>query len=164
MILQGVKSEDLLTGDEDVLSSFTRGFAEQFGFPKDACNWLLDIYVVFQTFDDLADGDEVKRARLDQLIYKTLVDLPTNPFFAKNSTFLAPILSNAILRWKASDTAEREGNFGAMSYSWRASYYDLVLAVLSLVYGSNNAMHNAHVVMDIYKERFEDYMKEMKDA
>jgi hypothetical protein len=161
-MIEPLDKDDLKHGDEDVTRSFANGFIEVFGFSRDAAEWLIDIYIVFQTFDDYADGDDVSEERLSQLIYKTLVSLPSNPFFKMNSAVLLPILANSILKWKASDTAERNGNADEKSFIWRASYYDIVLAVLNIFYGPDLAMKNAHKVMEIYAEKFSEYIKEFK--
>jgi len=69
-----------------------------------------------------------------------------------------------ILKWQASDTAERDGQANAKSYMWRAGYYDLVLMAVSLVHGAGFATLHGHHVMALYGETFEDYMKEFSNA
>ena len=44
----------------------TENFRE-LGLPPDAAAWLLDLWHVTQTFDDVADGDPVDRAALDDV-------------------------------------------------------------------------------------------------
>jgi hypothetical protein len=51
-----------------------------------------------------------------------------------------------------------------MSYAWRASYYDVVLHVIGLVHGRHVAMQSAHLVMKMYGESIDDYMKEFGNA
>jgi hypothetical protein len=69
-----------------------------------------------------------------------------------------------ILKWQASDTAERNQQADAKSFVWRAGYYDLVLMTVSLVHGPVPATQNAHLVMALYGETYEDYMKEFGNA
>jgi hypothetical protein len=69
-----------------------------------------------------------------------------------------------ILKWQASDTAERQGQADAKSFGWRAGYYDLILMTVSLTHGAGFATKNAHLVMALYDEKFEDYMKEFGNA
>lgn len=145
--------------DEEILTKLFKG---QLDLPDVASDWLLDIYEVFQTFDDYADGDTVSRDRLDILIYRTLVVLPTNHFFLQYVHLLSPVLSLAIMKWKASDTMEKSGQANENSFSWRASYYDLVLAVVSITHGPNIAMKTAHTVLSMYGEKYSDYAKEFK--
>ena len=132
--------------------------------PQDAIVWLLMIYEAFQVFDDYADGDKVERKDLDTLIWNTLIAIPQNPFFLKNSFALWPALSLAILKWQGSDTAERQGNADAKSFVWRAGYYDLVLLVCNLCHGPEWSIKNAHIIMGLYGETLEDYLKEFNNA
>ena len=132
--------------------------------PKDAIAWLLMIYSAFQVFDDYADGYPVDRKDLNALIWNTLISIPQNPFYINNSAALWPVLSTAILKWQGSDTAERIGNVDAKSFVWRAGYYDLVLMVGALCHGSTWATENAHIVMGLYGEKLEDYLKEFNYA
>jgi hypothetical protein len=68
------------------------------------------------------------------------------------------------MKWQASDQAERAGQADAKSFVWRAGYYDLILMAVSLTHGPGFAAKNAHLVMELYGEKFEDYMKEFGNA
>jgi hypothetical protein len=81
-----------------------------------------------------------------------------------NSYCLSSIVGLNILKWQASDTVERSGNADAKSYVWRAGYYDIVLAVVQLCHGPVFAAQNAHIVLGLYGETYDDYMKEFKNA
>jgi hypothetical protein len=59
---------------------------------------------------------------------------------------------------------ERDGQACATSFVWRAGYYDLVLAAVQIEHGSQLAMDIGPVVLKLYGESLEDYMKEMSDA
>jgi hypothetical protein len=137
---------------------------ETFELPQPAIDWLLLIWSAIQTFDDFADGDNVERADLDALIWNTLVALPCHPFFAANAQALGGAVSTAILKWQASDKAERDGLADARSFVWRAGFYDVVLVVLNLCYGPSVAQSKAHLVMHLYGERLDDYLKEFDHA
>lgn len=141
-----------------------RHFRERFDLPEDAVDWLLSLWQVIQVFDDIADKDPVDRDELDRTIYTTLVGMPSNQFFFENSAILLPLLSVMVLKWKASDTVELAGNACATSFVWRAGYYDLVLAVVQIVHGTEAAMDIGQHVLKLYGETLEDYMKEMHDA
>jgi hypothetical protein len=126
--------------------------------------WLVSVYDSIQVFDDVADGDPVERADLDAVIWNTLVGMPSNPFFIQNAAALIPALGTMILKWQASDRAEREGKADAKSFVWRAGYYDVVLLAVQLCHGAAAAHQVAHQVMALYGETFEEYMKEFKNA
>ena len=144
--------------------SLRQAFTEMLELPPAAAAWLLDLWQVIQVFDDLVDGDKVDRDALDAALYASLVDLPANPFYAANASQLSPLLASAFLRWKASDTAERNNAADERSFVWRAAYYDIILMVVMLCHGPRAAMHVADKVMALYGEKFEDYRKEFPNA
>jgi len=132
--------------------------------PAPAVDWLIMVYDAIQVFDDVADGDTIERKDLNAAIWNTLVGMHQNQFFISNSHHLVPLMATMILKWQASDTAEREGHADARSFIWRAGYYDLILMAVSLTHGAGFATKNAHLVMDLYGEKLEDYMKEFGNA
>lgn len=141
-----------------------RNFEETFGLPEDASDWLIGLWQVIQFFDDVADDDYCNRDDLDDALWNALVGLPASPFFQNNFSVLLPLMSVALLKWKASDTVERDGDACATSFVWRAGYYDIVLAVVQIVHGTQAAMEIGHTVLKLYGESLEDYMKEMTNA
>ena len=132
--------------------------------PAPAVEWLLMLWNAIQVFDDVADGDPVDRADLDGAIWNTLVAMNQNTFFLKNSDLLSPCLALAVMKWQASDRVERAGQADARSYVWRAGFYDVVLMAVQACHGVKFANDNAHLVMELYGEKFEDYMKEFGHA
>ncbi len=132
--------------------------------PAPATEWLLMLWGAIQVFDDVADGDPVEREDLNAAIWNTLVGMNQNSFWAANSITLAPVVATMILKWQGSDQAERDGNADARSYVWRAGYYDVVMMVVALCHGTKYAIDNAHLVMALYGETLEDYMKEFSHA
>jgi len=92
------------------------------------------------------------------------VGMNQNTFWIANSHSLAPIVATVILKWQASDQAERAGQADAKSFVWRAGYYDVVLMVVALCHGTKQATDKAQQVMELYGETFEDYMKEFDHA
>ena len=135
-----------------------------FNFPADATRYLTDLYLVIQAWDDFVDETPMARAKKDEAIYASFVSIPANPFYIQNAGVLLPLISNAVLKWKAADTAEREGGNLHLAYGWRAGYFEIVLQVLLLVHGPEVAMNNAHEVMKLYGEHFEDYAQEFQHA
>jgi hypothetical protein len=132
--------------------------------PAPAVEWLLMVYDVIQVFDDIADGDPVDRKDLNAAIWNSLVGMHQNQFFITNSHHLIPLLATMIMKWQASDYAERTGLADAKSFVWRAGYYDLILMAVSITHGPGFATKHAHVVMALYGEKLEDYMKEFHHA
>lgn len=132
--------------------------------PPHAVDWLLMLFQAIQLFDDVADGGEVKRDDLNAVIWNTLVCMGQNPFYRDNISTLAPLIGAAILKWQASDTVERAGNADAKSFNWRAGYYDLVLMAVQITRGTEFATQNAHIVLSLYGESLDDYLKEFHHA
>ena len=132
--------------------------------PAPAVDWLMMLYGAIQLFDDVADGDIVKRQDLNAIIWNTLVGMNRNIFWLENAQTLTPIVANMILKWQASDQAERAGRADARSFVWRAGFYDVVLMSVALCHGSNHATEVASDVMAIYGEKLEDYLMEFNHA
>lgn len=132
--------------------------------PQSAVDWLLMVYQAIQLFDDVADNDQIKREDLNAVIWNTLVGIGQNPFFIANSNTLTPLVATMILKWQASDTVERQGNADAKSFNWRAGYYDLILMVVQITRGTEFATQNAHIVLSLYGENLDKYLKEFANA
>jgi hypothetical protein len=135
-----------------------------FNLPVEAVRYLLDLYLVIQAWDDFVDETPMARVQKDSAIYASLVGIPVNPFYIQNASILLPLISNCVLKWKAADTAEREGGNLHLAYGWRAGYFEVVLQVILIVHGFEVAMKNAHEVMKLYGESFEDYSQEFQHA
>jgi hypothetical protein len=132
--------------------------------PAPAVDWLMMLWGAIQVFDDVADGDAVERKDLNACIWNTLVGMNQNSFWIVNSQTLTPVVASMILKWQASNQAERAGRADARSFMWRAGYYDVVLMTVALCHGTSKATEAASQVMSLYGETFEDYMKEFENA
>lgn len=141
-----------------------RNFTETLSLSDEASDWLIALWEVIQLFDDVADKDPIDRDELDAVIWNTLVGMPLNQFYQRNACTLVPLLGMMVLKWKASDVVERQGEACATSFVWRAGYYDLVLAAVQIEHGAQAAMEIGSAVLKMYGESLEDYMKEMHDA
>lgn len=132
--------------------------------PDPACEWLIMLWGAIQLFDDVADGDPIDREDLNAVIWNTLIGMNQNSFWITNSITLAPVIATMVLKWQGSDKAERSGKADARSYVWRAGYYDVVMMVVALCHGTKYATDNAHLVMSLYGEKLEDYLREFNNA
>jgi hypothetical protein len=145
-------------------ASLKQNLIETLKLQPAAVDWLMMLWNAIQVFDDVADGHKVDRKSLNSAIWDTLVAMGQNPFYAQNAAVLAPCLACSILKWQASDQAERSGRADARSFVWRASFYDVVLMVFQLCHGPALGTENAHLVMQLYGENLADYLKEFEDA
>lgn len=142
------------------IDSLRLNFEKSLMLPRSAVDWLLMLWGSIQVFDDVADGGSILRADLDAAIWNTLVAMHENQFFAENSKALLPCIATAVLKWQASDKAERSGDADARSFVWRAGFYDLVLMVVQLCHGPKMAIELAPVVMSLYGEDYAGYLQE----
>lgn len=150
------------TSPMTVADYLRQNLSRAFSLPDECVNWLMDLWEVTQTFDDLVDGDPVDREALDRLIWTSLIEIPCNPWFVHNRGIILPVLMTAIMKWQASDRAERDNSADERSFVWRAAYYDVVMAAVMLVHGAEQATKIAHHVMHLYGESFADYRKEQE--
>lgn len=132
--------------------------------PMSAVDWLMSIWDMIQLFDDVADCDPITREELDKVIWCSLVSNHRNEFLKANAADLLPLVESMIMKWQASDEAERAGEADARSFMWRAGYYDLVLMATRITHGSAIAQKAAKIVMNMYGEKIEDYLEEFKSA
>jgi hypothetical protein len=145
--------------DKDLLIHFNN-----LNLPIDSQLWLSDFWNVIQGLDDWRDNDAVDPVEKEKVIYQVMVAMPSNPFFQKNAQHLLPIMSNLVLKWIAANRLEDNKEELHKAYMWRAAYYDLVLEVVRLVHGYENAALASEYVAKMYGETFEDYVKEFENA
>jgi hypothetical protein len=132
--------------------------------PIDTQLWLTDFWDVIQGLDDWRDNDTVDSLEKEKVIYQVMVALPSNPFFQRHAQHLLPIMSNLVLKWIAANKLEDNKEELNKAYMWRAAYYDLVLEVVRLVHGYENAALVSDYVAKMYGESFEEYVKEFQNA
>jgi len=128
--------------------------------PQEAVQFLLGLWGVSHVFDDMADGDQPDRGELDRALWFVLVGMPLNGFYRDNQAGLLPVVATAVLKWQASDKAERDGKADERSFGWRAGFYDVVLTVVCLVHGPDVATANAAMILGMYGEAYSDYIGE----
>jgi hypothetical protein len=132
--------------------------------PPAAQRWLLDFFGVIQGLDDWRDNDPVEPRQKEKVIYQVMVELPQNLFFQANSHNLLPLVSILVLKWIGANKLEDNREQLHKAYMWRAAYYDLILEVVRLVHGFDNAANAAEYVAKLYGETYEDYVKEFENA
>lgn len=142
--------------------SLRLNFADALALPSDAVEWLVDLWNLIQVLDDVADGDAIDRPDLDRAIWSCLAGMPSNSFYQQHQAWLLPACAQMVLKWMASDLAERNGDADERSYMWRAGYYDVVMTVTSLVHGPSSEM--AFRALAMYGETAAEYLKEFEHA
>ena len=138
---------------------------DYFELPSSAVEFVIAIEQFSQFFDDVADKDhDIARASLNLNLYNCFYGLHVNAFFLANRARLLPIMELIVLKWQGSDARERVCEADAVSFVWRAGFYDLLMAVMGIVHGHAYASERAPCVMKYYKETFEDYQKEFPNG
>lgn len=156
-----MQAEIKLHNQIDLLRSF---FINEINLSQDAANWLCSLFRVINFVDDIKDGGSISDDDFNDAAFDIFFAMPHNRFFLENNIFLAPIMINSLNKWHASNKIEEMGDSDEFSHSWRASYYDVVLLVMSLCNGAEYARKNGWKVNKIYAEKFNDYIEEMKNA
>lgn len=139
-----------------------RANCESWNLPREATDWVCDLWNAIQVLDDVADEDKIDRADLDRAIYSLFAGMPANNFYQQHQAYLIPALAQMVIKWMASDLAERSGCADERSYMWRAGYYDVLCLVVTLVHGPSSEM--AWQALALYGETCKDYLKEFKGA
>jgi hypothetical protein len=110
----------------------------------DAIRFLEDITDILHLWDDLIDRDKpLTDGQINAVMWKALVDLPRNPFYAANFHTLNILLMAAIVNWEVATKMERERGGQDdlhIAYILRSSYIDLVLGVAVILGGREHAV------------------------
>jgi hypothetical protein len=110
----------------------------------DAIRFLEDITEVLHLWDDLVDKDkELPDEVINRAMWKALVDLPRNPFYAQNFATLNTLLVAAIVNWEVATQMERKQTGKDdlhIAFILRSSYIDLVLGTAIIIGGREHAI------------------------
>lgn len=132
------------------------------GFPPDACIFLLKVWEAIQFLDDVKDGDPVEN--VDSGIYTLIAGLPGDEFLMRNHKMLTGALVTMYYKWQGANQCEQRKANLDIAYVWRAGYYDLVMLVAALCIPRAQCEALAPQVLALYGESREDYLKEMLGA
>ena len=158
-----MSDQDKITASET--RHILKGFCDELlELPPDARNWLISLWEATQFIDDVADDDKITRPQLDNALNQLFIQMPANPFYITNQVQLLPILAVFIAKWQASDRLERQGRANEKTFMWRAGFYDVMLAVIAICYGVEEASRLAPDVLSLYGETYESYKREFPDG
>lgn len=131
---------------------------------EDAVEFCIELAKLVHFWDDLIDKDkEIESSRINEAFLSALVKIPLNPFYHNNALALGPILMDAFLKWRDSDTMERFGTDSDldMAFMLRASLFDVFVFCAMLVGGAEWAQVAGPQIRRLYIEKLDDYKKEM---
>lgn len=106
----------------------------------EAYAFLYDVWQVIEVWDDLHDGDKMVSAReVDEGFSRLFINLPANPFYTKNFTFLQPLVIMMIFNWKVSNELDADGT-KSQAYVLRNMYFQLCMGVAFIVGGPTHSV------------------------
>ena len=126
----------------------------------------IDLTFIAHVWDDLIDRDRERTAwDINQAFRIALVDIPANPFYLQHITQLWPLFMNAILQWQDANILEKGTKHDKqMAYMLRASFLQIFNYCAYLVGGPEWASEIGPDLRRIYKETFESFSREQKNA
>lgn len=78
---------------------------------REAIVFVQTLAKVAQTLDDLVDGDRpVESGEIISMVWKSLIELPTNGFYRQCELYLRPLMALALQDWQDSVVLEQDGD------------------------------------------------------
>lgn len=132
-----------------------------------ALEYIEALAFISQTFDDLYDRDRpVTGEDFYRLLRVTLIAIPSSPFFEAHKGYLLPVLSQALLDWRFSNTVEKNpGDRSRMEVArvLRSAVTPILRAVVLLLRGERAAVEFMYRAAPlIYDQSVEDYIAEFR--
>lgn len=150
----------------DHLERFEQHFTRWFFGDKNAVGYCLELVQISHVWDDLKDGDDPSRDRIDAAFEALLLDVPTNPFFAAHAGALTTMHRSVILQWhtaNAFETAREEPQL-PKAYMLRAGLFQIFHMVAALKGGMTWARQLGPEIWRAYDETLEDVTQEALNA
>jgi hypothetical protein len=130
---------------------------------QDAARLLSDFALAARYADNIVDKSDI--SLVPALLFKCLVDIPSNPFFRANYQTLAAPITEAIAAWQISDEFRKSDDKKkqAFGYVWRESTDRLAVAVALITGGADFAASVLRAVYDVChapnKETLEEWIR-----
>ena len=118
-----------------------------------------DYFIIAQYWDDLIDKDnKLEDIEIHDAFYTSLISIPTNPFYLKNSHKILPVLEVSIYKWFQSNKYESEKIELNKAYMLRAGLYDIFSVCYIAIHGIDADFN----IYDLYGETFNEFRKEFE--
>ena len=133
----------------------------------EALTFLRTIARVLHFFDDAADGDrELTETKIHEVLWDSVVGLPTDIFYQQNASVLVPIVMQAIVNWRIATNVERDPTATptdmCFAFIVRSTYVDLVTMSAMIVGGVEHAVAIGPSVRRwCHAEGFKGYLKNL---
>lgn len=102
------------------------------GLPESPRLWLVELWNLTQVLDDAMDGDRADPAAVSRATWAVFQNMPLNDFYRHYVAILQPVLVLQLLKWEACNKIEADKGHNALTYAWRAGFYEVVLMVCHL--------------------------------
>lgn len=127
----------------------------------DATEFCILLIEILHVWDDLIDRDKpVSPEMINSTFWKSLIELPRNPFYQLHFHDLNPILSVAIQNWHAANSMEATELDAdkEIAFILRSSYADLVIKAAYLIGGYHWARQvTPRIRREVHKEGYVGY-------
>jgi hypothetical protein len=133
-----------------------------------AIAFLDDITTILHLWDDLVDKNKaLPDKEINSGMWKALIDLPRNQFYAANFVTLNTLLMNAILNWECATEMERspqDATDEVIAFIIRSCYLDLVTMTALLCGGADHARAMLPTIRRIWHdEGLDGYRKNLAE-
>jgi hypothetical protein len=125
------------------MSDFRQRLSEWLKGDLAAVDFVDALFDVAHFWDDLIDGDrEISAAYVNASMWKALVTLQENQFFAEHKVALMPVIKLAIVNWHTANGLEQteEPNDKQVAFVLRSTYADILAVCAFLVGGRDWAL------------------------
>lgn len=132
---------------------------------EDAVAFLMVLFSIFHTWDDLEDRDKfVGRQGLDEMMFMALVVLPRNAFYQRNFQALSPLVETAIYNWHVANQMERDGSDEDkhIAFIIRSDYCNIAIKCAAIVGGYSWALEvSPELRRHWHREGFDGYLSNL---
>lgn len=122
-------------------------------------------FEIAHTWDDLVDQDSpITVDHIHKAFRFSTIDINLNPFWVQNASMLLPVLMLVQQQWICATQFEKEKIELEKCFVLRALIHQLIIACASCIGGYDWGIQVAREVWLSYKEKFDDYSNEVKNA
>jgi len=130
-----------------------------------AVQFCQQLFQVSQVLDDIIDADKpVSGDAVISAFWKSLIEIPANPFYREHEPYLRPLMAMAMQDWRDSVVLERSGaeDNQTLAFVLRDQLTGLVIQCAYLVGGESwMASVGPQVRIHFHEDSLGDYLKEL---
>lgn len=130
---------------------------------QSAAQFLMSMGIISQLADDIADGDvDSSPQNIAKLLHMVMVELPSNPFYLKNTNAFIPLFSTSLHFWSNSD-AWGKTDKAEYGYVYREILEQVVTMTATILGGWEHANKVTNEIVHFYHQgkSFDEWKQEM---